>query len=108
MEKKVMDLATVLANCQAMCNYCFDSCLHEEDVKMMAKCIKLDKECAEVCSVTLSLLASNSSFTMDILQVCARICSECAQECKKHNNEHCQECTKVCEHCAEACKAYAA
>lgn len=106
MEKKEMYLTGVLANCQAMCNYCFDACLHEEDVKMMTKCIKLDKECAEICNLALSLLASNSSFTKEVLQLCITACTKCGEECKKHQNEHCQKCAKACEDCAEACKSY--
>jgi len=106
MEKKIMNLTSVLANCQAMCNYCFDACLHEEDVKMMSKCIKLDKECAEMCNVTLSMLASNSLFSKEIIKLCAKICTECAKECGKHNNEHCKKCAEACQQCAEACNEY--
>jgi len=106
MEKKVMNLTNILGECQAACNYCFDMCLQEEDVKMMRKCIKLDKECSEICSVTLSMLASNSPFAKKIVKLCASICIKCADECKKHNNQHCKDCAKACQKCADACNTY--
>jgi len=106
MEKKKLDLVKQLANCQAMCNYCFNACLNEEDVKMMKGCIKLDKDCSEICGLALSLVASDSAFTAEILKLCAEVCQKCADECKKHNNTHCQDCARACQECSEACKNY--
>lgn len=106
MEKRQLYLVSVLANCQAMCNFCLDSCLKEEDVAMMKKCIKLDKECAEICGLTLSLVASNSPYTKEILSLCAKACRECADECKKHDHPHCQDCARACGQCTVACSEY--
>lgn len=106
MEEKMKKLVSELAACQAMCNYCFKSCLEEADVKMMVKCIKLDKECAEICGLALSLVASGSEFIKQILDLCAKACEKCGEECKKHHNEHCQECAKTCDACAKACRSY--
>ncbi|WP_394345089.1 four-helix bundle copper-binding protein [Antarcticibacterium arcticum] len=27
----------------------------------------------------------------------------CAEECAKHDHEHCKKCAQVCNECAEAC-----
>ena len=35
--------------CAAVCNHCASACLREEEVKMMARCIQLDSECAAIC-----------------------------------------------------------
>ncbi len=35
-------LIAALNNCVAECNHCTTACLDEQDVKMLAKCIKLD------------------------------------------------------------------
>jgi hypothetical protein len=35
-------LFEALTNCAAECNHCATACLDEEDVKMLARCIKLD------------------------------------------------------------------
>ncbi|WP_373711169.1 four-helix bundle copper-binding protein [Jeotgalibaca porci] len=32
----------------------------------------------------------------------------CADECEKHDHNHCQECAKACRACEEACNAYVA
>lgn len=106
MDKHMYDLINELAECQAACNFCFNACLEEADVQMMTRCIKLDKDCSEICGLALSLVASDSEFSEDILELCIAACEACAEECKKHNYEHCQECAKACQKCAEACRNY--
>ncbi len=32
------------------CIHCYDACLKEEHVNMMVECIRLDRECADICS----------------------------------------------------------
>lgn len=102
-----MELVQKLGLCQGACNYCFNACLNEKDVMMMKECIRLDKECAEICGLTMALVASSSKVSKEMLQLCAKACQNCADECKKHHNDHCQECAKVCQECAKACKEYA-
>lgn len=107
MEKGIKDLADKLSTCQAMCNYCFNACLDEKDVHMMVGCIELDKACLEICGLALSLVTSESIFAKDILQLCAKACDKCGEECGKHHVQHCQDCAKACRECAEACRAFA-
>ena len=40
--------------CQKACEHCFDRCLQEEDVKMMAECIRTDRDCADICGMVVS------------------------------------------------------
>jgi hypothetical protein len=82
------------------CNHCFDACLKEDDVKMMAECIRLDRECAEVCAVLEQAAARNSPFVPQLAQVCA-------EECRKHDDQHCQDCAEACSKCAEVCRKVA-
>jgi hypothetical protein len=49
-----------------------DECLHEQDVKMMARCIELDRSCATIRASAVRLMASGSEFA-------ARICGICAE-----------------------------
>src|SRR5204863_5070823 len=35
--------------CAEACEHCADACLHEEDVTALADCVRLDRDCAEVC-----------------------------------------------------------
>ncbi len=103
MDNRVFDVVEKLAVCQQMCNNCFNACLMEEDVKMMTECIRLDRQCAEICAFTLSSLTSCCRLRSEILNLCISACTQCAEECKKHQYIHCQECTEACQDCIDAC-----
>lgn len=105
LEKKI-DLGHKLAECVQYCNYCLNSCLEEQDVKMMVNCIRLDRDCALICSTTLQLVYKQGHFSKDILELCVKACKACAAECKKHNNEHCRMCAEKCEECAKTCHEF--
>jgi hypothetical protein len=97
-------LIRTLSECAAVCNHCASACLEEPDIKMLKDCIKLDIDCAEVCLLTMKLLARNSQHAEHLLKECTEICNACAEECEKHGHmEHCRECAETCRACAEAC-----
>ena len=103
--EKNKELISMLNECAAECNHCTSACLDEQDVKMLAKCIKLEIDCAEICRLTISFLARGSEHAEHILKECAEICDACAKECEKHSHmEHCKKCAEVCHKCAEACQ----
>ena len=89
--------------CAALCNYCASSCLKEQNVKMMARCIQLDTECSILCYTAAQLMSAGSTRAQEICRLCAQLCRECADECESHDSEHCRECAKACRHCAEEC-----
>jgi len=93
--------------CLRACNECFDACLREEHTGRMAECIRLDRECAEICSLAISAMTRNSPFTKEICKLCARICEACGNECSKHDHDHCRTCAEACFACAKACAAMA-
>lgn len=74
----------------------------------MKECIRLDRECADLCSFTANVLSLGGSYAKQLCEVCAQVCEACGNECKKHKAEHCQRCAEACFRCAEACKAMAA
>jgi len=37
--------------CLRACEICATACLREEDVQMMADCIRLDRSCADLCAL---------------------------------------------------------
>ncbi len=90
--------------CMEACNTCFDACLNEEDVNMMAACIRLDRECSDICALAARAIQSNSPFMEQICSLCAEICDACAEECRKHTHDHCQKCAEACRRCAAACR----
>ena len=90
--------------CAAICNHCASSCTQEEDVKMMAKCIQLDMECAVICYAAAQLMSLGSDKAKEVCKICVDICEVCSNECSNHHNEHCQECLQACMQCAEECR----
>lgn len=87
--------------CSTLCNICFDACLHEQDVSIMARCIELNRDCAEMCQVAASVVSRNSEFSDAVLNLCADICIACAEECEKHPTDHCQKTAHVCRTTAD-------
>ncbi|GAB2322510.1 four-helix bundle copper-binding protein [Alkalibacterium sp. m-11] len=94
--KKVMD-ATY--ECMQACNNCFDACLKEEHLDMMRECIRLDRECADICQMVLSFSGREGSLRNDLVSLCGTICQACGKECEQHDHDHCQECAKACFAC---------
>ncbi|MCZ4245896.1 four-helix bundle copper-binding protein [Pedobacter punctiformis] len=96
-------LIQTLLDCALACEYCASSCLEEGHVKMMVKCIKLDRDCADLCVQAARLLQRDSVIAHQYLLLCEEVCRLCAEECVKHHHEHCQACAKACRTCADAC-----
>ncbi|SFP89654.1 four-helix bundle copper-binding protein [Hymenobacter arizonensis] len=86
--------------CIAACEHCVTACLQEPDVQMMARCITLARDCADVCALTARLVARGSAHAASLLKACAETCQACAEECAKHEHRHCQECVEACRRCA--------
>ena len=92
----------------AACNHCAASCTTEEEVSMMATCIRLDMECAAVCYTTAQLISLGSERAKDMCVICADLCNACSSECSKHENDHCRGCAAACRSCADECMKMAA
>lgn len=90
--------------CAVQCENCATACLQEEDLKMMHACILLDRDCADICFLTAQLLARSSRHGEHLMKECAEVCEACAEECAKHEMDHCQVCAEACRKCAELCK----
>jgi hypothetical protein len=90
--------------CASVCNYCATSCTREDDVQMMAKCIRLDMECAAICYATAQLLSMGGTKAKEVCMLCADICEACADECSQHHNDHCRMCAETCRKCANECR----
>ena len=99
--------------CASECDHCATACLQEDDVKKMAKCIQLDRYCADICRMAASFMAKADGFggekyARQLCGLCAAICEDCGAECDKHDEEHCKKCAEACRKCAEECRKMAA
>jgi hypothetical protein len=90
--------------CADACDFCAASCLQEQDVKMMARCIATDMDCAQICRLAASFMARESENAKAICQRCADICQACGDQCSRHQMSHCQECAAACKRCADECR----
>jgi hypothetical protein len=98
-------LIQALLDCALACEHCASSSLKEDDINMMIDCIKLDRDCADICTQAARLLQRDSVIGHQYLLLCEEICRLCAAECSKHDHEHCRQCAVACEECADACHA---
>jgi len=90
--------------CAAACNYCAAACTREEDVNMMADCIRLDMECAAICYAAAWVMSMGSERAKELCKVCADACDACHDECSKHMMDHCRDCANACKACADHCR----
>jgi hypothetical protein len=94
-------------DCAAACNHCATACLQEPDVKLMARCIALDMECADVCRLAAAAMARGDKHVQAICGLCADVCQTCGDECAKHKPDHCKACAQACHRCADECRRMA-
>lgn len=90
-------------DCVAACNHCAASCLDEKKVEALSVCIRLYLECASICKSAAELMSFGSNYANAAGQLCADICLACAEECEKHNMDHCRQCAVTCRLCADEC-----
>ncbi|MBU8749760.1 four-helix bundle copper-binding protein [Bacillus subtilis] len=95
-------------DCMKACNHCFTKCLEESMQHHLSGCIRLDRECADICALAVKAMQTDSPFMKEICALCADICEACGTECGKHDHDHCQTCAKACFTCAEQCRSMAA
>lgn len=100
------DFIQKLAECAAACEYCSDQCLNEDDIAKMADCIRTDHDCADSCHVAINFVARGSSHAKEAVRFCQTLCKACADECDKHEAQHCKACAEACWACEEACKQF--
>jgi len=93
--------------CAAACDHCATACLKEDDVRMMARCVALEMDCAAICRLAAGFMARGSEFANQVCALCASICEACGQECAKHQHDHCQACAQACKRCADECRRMA-
>jgi hypothetical protein len=94
--------------CATECNHCAAACLREDGIADLRECIRLDLDCAEICTFAAGYMARGSEFATDACALCADVCDACAEECERHDMEHCRECAAACRRCADECRQMSA
>jgi len=79
---------------------CISHCLvawNEGDLELAA-CAKKVNEMNAICGGFSKLLAANSGHVKAYASICKSVCTECAKECRKHDqHKECKECAVACE-----------
>ena len=93
--------------CAAISTSCADACVAEE--MDMRQCVRTCLDCADVCDMVMKVATrrtgSNEVVLREALQLCVTTCDLCAEECAKHDNDHCRRCAEMCRECAGDCRA---
>ncbi|QPQ55638.1 four-helix bundle copper-binding protein [Allosphingosinicella flava] len=94
--------------CSVICTSCADACAAESDVHHMRQCIRLCLDCADVCAmiarVATRRTGSNEILLQEALQLCITACDLCAEECARHDTDHCRRCAEMCRECSDDCR----
>lgn len=99
--------------CAEACERCATACLELANADSkgldMTACIKLCRDCADICTLCGRLEARGSKFMGQFMQLCADACDACAVECEKHADHmvHCKACAEACRKCAQECRQMA-
>jgi hypothetical protein len=95
--------------CAAICTSCADACLAEKHVDKMRQCIRLCLDCADICDSVSRIAARqtgrNEIVVQEALQLCITACDICAEECERHDHDHCRRCAEMCRETARDCRA---
>lgn len=69
---------------------------------MLARCIRLDLDCADICDATGRILSRKTATESQMPRASLQACAE---ECENHtgHQEHCRNCVKTCRRCQTAC-----
>lgn len=102
--EQYLDCIEACNTCAAACEHCATACLHEKDVTAMADCIRLNRDCADICGLAAAWMERESEYANSLCEICAMVCNACAAECRRHSMEHCQACADACRRCAEVCR----
>jgi hypothetical protein len=79
-------------------------------VAELAKCIRTNIDCADICATTGKVLSRHTGYdaniTRSVLEACRTACKACADECERHAqmHEHCKICAEACRRCETACQ----
>jgi Domain of Unknown Function (DUF326) len=99
-----------LHECVQTCTADADDDLREQNVANLVKCIRLCRDCADVCATTTSVITRQTEFDptaiAPLLQACATMCRVSGDECERHAHmhAHCRICAEVSRRCEQACR----
>ncbi|WP_306009094.1 four-helix bundle copper-binding protein [Bacillus sp. MMSF_3328] len=95
-------------DCLEACEVSFKKTLKEADAGKKSEAIRLYRDSADICALTIKALESDSDFIKKYTLLCSRIVDQCAEQCKQFEQAHCMNSAEKCYICAEECRKLAA
>lgn len=94
------DALSAANDCIEKGQQCTAHCLvsFREGDMTLADCASKIHEMLPICQAMTYQLASNSPYVNDLAGVCIKACSDCEEQCRKHEDKHAE-----CKACAESC-----
>jgi hypothetical protein len=101
------DCIQACLDCVTACEACQQACLAMPAAAQMADCIRLNRDCADLCLLAFSWMSRGTHLATLLCETCGIVCDYCASECENHQVGHCQACAEACRHCAAVCRSVA-
>lgn len=76
-----------------VCEWCAERCVDEGPE--MAECIRRCRDVADIASLNARFIARDSAYGPELAQSFISVANACAQECARHQHDHCQDCARV-------------
>ncbi len=108
---RVTECLRACLECAQASTLCADACLGEQAVAHLRQCIRLDLDCADLCTATARFVSRQAtpeaSLWRLMLETCAQACRASGAECGRHQTTyvHCRLCREASERCERACVA---
>lgn len=102
---ELANLIQAAIECAAACEACADACLEEE--QDMTRCIRSDLDTADIAAATAKVVGRagrSGAPWLDQVRVLQKAAVNCAEECEKHDTEHCAVCAQACRRAEQACQ----
>jgi hypothetical protein len=91
--------------CAALCEHCATECLSAGNAVELGACIRLNRDCADICRLAAAWMERGSPFSRQIWEFCAAVCQSCEIECERHEALHCKACADACRRCRGSCRS---
>ena len=103
-----IDCIQACLDCARLWNTCGDDMIgmpHETEQDLMTRCIRLCRDCADICLLSAQWMGRTSAFAVRMCAWCAEVCELCAGLCEEQapHQALCGDCAAACRRCAELC-----
>lgn len=99
-------------NCIKTGQACIEHCigLFKQGDTSTAVCMETATEMLAMCTALSQMASYHSVHLIALAKVCAAVCKDCEQECRKHEQKHaaCKDCAESCANCKAECEKVAA